>query len=404
MNLVAVGLSHKSAPVEIRERLSVTASALSAALEQVRAFADEGVLVCTCNRVELYAHKHGTRIDADTVRRFFASLSGLPEDDLSKSLYEFRDKEAVRHLFEVAAGMDSMVPGETQVLAQVKEAYMRSTAEGMTGPCLNPLFQAALREAKRIHTCTQVGRRKVSVGSVAAEMAEKVLGRLTDKVVLVLGAGKMGELTLRHLASKGARIIVANRTRDKAAELAQKFGGTSVTFDALEEHLFSADIVVASTAAPHFLIHAQNLKPVMERRKHKALCFIDIAVPRNVDPDVKRIRNVHLYDIDDLQKVVGKNLSRREGEMRQCRRLVDRAAERYWREAGRTRAAPVIRELTGRFRKIRQDELEKARAKLSRATEIQMREVERLTERLVNRLLHELLRGIKSGGEWKPLV
>ena len=400
MNLAAAGLNHRSAPVEVREKLSVTQSRLPKALEEIRAFADEGVLVSTCNRVELYVHKNNGPIATETIRRFFASLSGLADEELKKALYEFRDRDAVQHLFEVSAGMDSMVPGETQILAQVKEAYVRATTEGMTGPFLNPLFQAAFREAKRIHTCTEVGKRKVSVGSVAVEMAEKALGDLADKEVLVLGAGKMSELTLRHLAAKGARsIIVANRTRDKAAELAEKFNGKSVTFDALEEHLLSADIVVASTAAPHYLIHAENLKPIMERRKHRALFFIDIAVPRNVDPEIKTIRNVHLFDIDDLQNVAGKNLSEREKEIRQCLKMVDEAAKKYWRDAAHIKAAPAIKELTGRFHKIREDELDRSRSKLSRAPESQMREVERLTERLVNRILHELLKEIKSGGE-----
>jgi len=407
MNLVAAGLNHRSAPVEIRERLSVTQSRLPKALEEIRAFADEGVLVSTCNRVEIYARSNEGPIAAETIRRFFASLSGLSEEELKKALYEFREREAVQHLFEVAAGMDSMVPGETQVLAQVKDAYVRAAAEGMTGPYLNPLFQAAFREAKRIHTCTEVGKRKVSVGSVAVEMAEKALGSLADKKVLVLGAGKMSELTLKHLAAKGAKsIIVANRTREKAAELAEKFKGESVTFDALEEHLLNADIVVVSTGAPHYLIHAENLKPVMERRGHRALFFIDIAVPRNVDPQVKAIRNVHLFDIDDLQGVAGKNRSEREKEMKQCLRMAGEAAKKYWKEAARTKAAPAIKELTGRLHEIRQDELGRSRAKLARASESQMREVERLTERLVNRILHELVKEIKTAGgeEGKPAV
>jgi glutamyl-tRNA reductase len=280
----------------------------------------------------------------------------------------------------------------------VKEAYTRAAAEGMTGAALNPLFQAAFREAKRIHTCTDIGTRKVSVGSVAVSLAEKVLGRLEGREVLVLGAGKMSELTLKHLASKGARtIIVANRTLQNAMELARKFEGRAVTFASLAESLQSADIVVASSAAPHYLVHAERLRPVMARRRGRPLFVIDIAVPRNVDPEVKRIRNVHLYDIDDLQKVVEKNLTERGREMRQCLRMVDEAARKYWRQAARAKSAPFIKEMTGRFLKIRQDEMEKARGKISGAPK-GMKEVERLTERLVSRILHELVKGIKAGG------
>jgi glutamyl-tRNA reductase len=331
MNLIVVGLNHRTAPVEVREKLSVAPGALARVMEGVRGFADEAVVVSTCNRVEIYARKDGGAIGVEAVRRFFAGMGGVAEKDLKGALYEFRDGEAVKHLFEVAAGLDSMVPGETQVLAQVKEAYMRASEAGMTGGFLNPLFQAAFHEAKRIHTETEVGRRKVSVGSVAVELAEKVLGGLAGKGVLVLGAGKMGELTLRHLAAAGAgSIVVANRTHAAAAELAEKFKGRAVAFTALDESLRSADIVVASSGAPHYLVFADNLGPIMAGRGGRPLFFIDISVPRNVEPEVKKIAGVHLYDIDDLQGVVEKNLGKRKEEVARCRGMVDAAARKYW--------------------------------------------------------------------------
>ncbi len=397
MSLFATGISYKSAPVEIREKLAVGPPRLKDALAGLRDFAHEAVLVSTCNRVEVYAHSEGRESVREEVKRFLAARSGLGEEALAGLLYEYRDQDAARHLFKVASGMDSMVPGETQILAQVKDAYTQSAAAGMTGPVLNPLFQAAFRSARQIHRDSEISKRKVSAGSVAVDLAEEKLGRLDDKRVLMLGAGKMSEVTLRHLAAKGVRsIIVANRTRERALELAGKFQAKAVGFDTLDAELARADVVVASSAAPHYLVRRDRVRRVMEKRNNRPLLFIDIAVPRDVEPEVGSLENAYVYNIDDLQEIVDKNLTLREGEVGKCLQMVEGAAERHWKEAKHTDASPLIQKLTEHFHGIRKEELERSKAKFSRASQEYVREVERLTERLVNRLLHEPLKAIRA--------
>ncbi|RKY26609.1 MAG: glutamyl-tRNA reductase [Planctomycetota bacterium] len=397
MGLFAVGVNHRSAPIEVREKLSVSPSVLPEMMARLRDFADEGVFVSTCNRVELYISVEGRESAGDMVSRFFAGHSGLDQGDIAGMLYEFSGKDAVRHLFKVVSGIDSMVPGETQILAQVKDAYMQSVAEGMTGPVLNPLFQAAFRTAKLVHTDSRISERKVSVGSVAVDLAESALGGLNDKRVLVIGAGKMSELTLRHLAAKGARsIFVANRTYERALELAEEFRGKAVKFDALDENLAQADIVVASSAAPHYLINSERVCKAMAERDDRPLFLIDIAVPRDVSPEVRALQGVYLYDIDDLQKVVKENLALRESEVKSCLKMVEDAADAYREEAKEGEAAPLIKEITRRLHGIRREEMDRSRAKLSSASDEYTGEVERLTERLVNRILHELLKAVRA--------
>lgn len=395
MNLFAAGVNHVSAPVEVREKLARGLQDLHGALAELRAFAEEGVLVSTCNRVEVYAQAEGRESVRDEATRLLAERSDLSEEELGGLMYEFRGRDAARHLFKVAAGIDSMVRGETQILSQMKDAYTQAAEEGMTGPVLNPLFQAAFRAAKVIHTDSGIGRRKVSVGSVAVDLAEKALGGLNDKRVLIVGAGKMSELTLRHLAAKGVRsIIVANRTHEKARELAEKFNGEAVSFEALDDELARADIVLASSSAPHYVVRAETVRAAMTRRKGRPLFFIDIAVPRDVEPEAATIENVFIYDIDGLQMAAGENLAQREQEVTRCLKMIDEAAGEYWEEASRTDAAPLIRGITERLHRMRREEL--ARGRLSRMSAEHLREVERLTERLVNRILHEPLKAIRA--------
>jgi len=332
MNFTVVGLNHKTAPVELRERLAFAASEAPAVLDALcrEADADEAVLLSTCNRVEVYARGREAAPEPDRIAKALAGLRELPPEDFMPHLYSYTSKDAVRHLCSVACGMDSMVLGETQILGQVREAYLTAASHGKVGGFFNNLFQAVFHLAGRVHTETGISREKVSVGSVAVDLAKSIFDDFAGKSVLVIGAGDMGKLTLSHLAEKGlGAVIVANRTYEQAVELAARYGGRAVRFDEIIENLKQADIVIGSSAAPHVLIRQEQVREVMKDRPGRPIFLIDIAVPRDIDPEVAKIDNVHLYDIDDLRKVVDANAGARRRELAKCIEMVDENVDRF---------------------------------------------------------------------------
>jgi glutamyl-tRNA reductase len=327
MKLFVAGLSYKTAPVAVREKLAVSPRLLTChgCRLKIGAQLEEVVLLSTCNRVEVYGTTPWPRGNA---LRIFQQLGG--DADVAPYLYVKEGDEAVRHLFAVAGGLDSMVVGETEITGQVKTAYETARAAGLTGRVTNRLFQTALQVAKEIRTHTQIGRGAVSVGSVAVELAEKIFdGDLSDKTVMILGAGKMGEACVRHLAARGARsVLVANRSIERAEKLAAEFGGRALRFDECLGAMAAADIVVSSTGSPHTILHRADVARVLPERRGRPLVLIDIAVPRDIDPEVERLENVYLYNIDHLEAVVRENMRLREQELGKCRELIAlRAAE-----------------------------------------------------------------------------
>jgi glutamyl-tRNA reductase len=323
-SLFAAGLSFKTAPVALRERLAVAPADRAKVGRQLKSTGglSEVVLLWTCNRVEIY----GVSAEVNgNVESMFRSLTSRPEG-LGSKLYCHRDEAAIRHLFEVAGGLDSMVLGETEITGQVKAAYEIARESKLTGKVLNRLFQKALQAAKEIRTRTGIGRGATSVGSVAVSRIQEVFGaRMPDQNVMVIGAGKMAETCIRHLDKRGAKsLIVANRSLDRARELATEFGGKAIHFDRFLDAMADADIVVSSTGCPYTLIHREQVDAVMERRGGRALVIIDIAVPRDVAPEVKAIDGVHLFDIDDLESTVRQTLSHREEDLELCERIIDR--------------------------------------------------------------------------------
>ena len=323
MTFFVVGLNHKTAPVELREQLAVSPSNLVGRTAEVklREDLDEIVLLSTCNRVEVYA---AARCPGRITHSLLGSLCAEPHDFRSCA-YAYEDIEAVRHLFRVAAGMDSMVLGETEISGQVKQAYETARAGKLTGGTLNRVFQSAFQVVKEIRTRTGIGRGATSIGGATVELAEKIFGHaLSRQSVMIIGAGQMGEDCVRHLTKKGARsILVSNRSFDRSVELAAQFGGRAVRFEDCQAAIAGADIVVASTCCPNTLLHRADIREAMTTRRNRPLILIDISVPRNIDPEAQAIENVYLYNIDDLNAIVGENLRHRERELALCNRILE---------------------------------------------------------------------------------
>ena len=327
MTLFVAGLSYKTAPVELREKLAITPSKLGCYGCRLKICGDLGevVLLSTCNRVEIYgtAPRMTGRIDS-----LFRLLT-QSDRDFRPHVYVREDAAALRHLFSVISGLDSMVLGETEITGQVKHAYETAHAARLTGGVLNRVFQKAMQTAKEIRSNTSIGRGATSVGSVAVELAEKIFrGALAEKTVIIIGAGKMGEACVRHLAKKGAKsILVSNRSYDRAVALAGEFNGKAVRFDDCLGAMAEADIVVSSTGCPQTILHRPDIEKLMQARRNRPLFLIDIAVPRDIEPDVQSLDNVYLYNIDHLEGIVAENVKLREKDLVCCREIIDRRAE-----------------------------------------------------------------------------
>jgi len=327
VNVFVTGLSYKTAPVDVREKLAVRPSLLSClgCRLKINAGLEEVVLVSTCNRIEVY----GTTSSwvQGRIFRIFQQLcpGGL---DVTPYVYVKEGTAAVEHLFSVTGGLDSMVIGETEIIGQVKNAYQAAQQAGLTGRIMNRLFQTALQVAKEIRTHTGIGRGATSVGSVAVDLARKIFaGDLSDKTVMILGAGKMGEACVRHLAKSGARsVLVANRSPERAQALAAEFGGRALSFDERLQALTEADIVVSSTGSPATILHKDEIAGVLKARANRPLVLVDIAVPRDIAPDVEELDNVYLYNIDHLEAVVRENSKMREQELSKCNEIITRRA------------------------------------------------------------------------------
>lgn len=330
MPIIVIGLNHQSSPVELRERFAFPQADVPASLKLLRdsGTAEEAVILSTCNRVEIYASTSSEfRQACDALREFLITCRGY-RDPLTDEIYAFNEPQSVQHLFKVACGLDSMVLGETEVLGQLKTAYDTALKHGHTGSRLNKAFQKAFNVAKQIRTETNIQRGSISVGSVAVELAEKIFSTLSEREVLVIGAGDTSEKTARALLSRGARsIIVSNRSYDKALSLAAQLGGRAVHFDDWAKEFPKIDIVISSTSAPHHVLDRPKLEPLMKLRRNRPLLLIDIAVPRDIDPDVNFMENVYLYNIDDLQSIADDYLKQRKEEVARCEEIIREKAE-----------------------------------------------------------------------------
>ncbi len=332
MNLVVVGISHKTAPVEIREKFSFSQQKII----EVNRLLKEGVVLAenlilsTCNRVEIYAAASPGADYVGGIKNFLSKFHNINLLDFEKEIYVYKDKEAIEHLFKVSSGLDSMVIGEMEILGQVKKAYQDAKLSRTIGKILHRLFEKAFNTAKKIRTETIIGKGAVSVSSAAVKLSEKILGCLSDKKVLIIGAGAVGEQLVLYLKENGIKsIFVTNRTLEKARDLAAKFSAQAVSFEDFKNSLVEVDIIISSTGAPHSIIRKEDILSLMPKRKQRPLFIIDLAVPRDVEPQVNQVDNVYLYDIDDLQKIVNENVKLRENELDSCSAIISAAADRF---------------------------------------------------------------------------
>jgi glutamyl-tRNA reductase len=396
MSLVLIGVNHKTAPIELRERIAISREELpltTRALAAVPGVA-ECMIVSTCNRVELLAAVDAP--DAD-LTGFLHRHFGLDPALLGPHLYEHRDREAVRHLFRVAASLDSMVVGEPQILGQVKEAFAVARVAGAVAGQLEHLLQSAFAAAKKVRAETEIGSNSVSIASVAVDLARKIFGSLAGRTVFLVGAGKMSELAGRHLVQQGAdTILVTNRTQERARLMAEAFQGRVIPFEQLYEAASQADIVITSTGAPHPIFRREHGQAFLHRRRNRPMFFIDIAVPRDVDPAMGKLEGIFVYDIDDLQQVAAAHMAERSREASDAETLIAAEVERFQQRRRTVNVAPAIVALQHQAEEIRQAELRRVQARLASLSEEQAAAVDALTRGMVNKFLHPSMQALKK--------
>ncbi len=403
MKLIVLGVNHKTAPVEIREKLSISDSKLE---EHLRILDDhapdilEKVILSTCNRMEIYARVSNVDSGAESLKRFLCNYHEIDQQTLEESTYLLTLENAVEHLFKVAASLDSMIVGEPQILGQVKGAYRAARELEATGAVLNRMFEQSFTVAKRIRTETGIAENAVSVSYAAVELAKKIFGDLSNHTTLLIGAGEMIELAAQHLVSQGVEtVLVSNRTYDKAVELATQFNGEAVKFDSLHEELKRCDIVISSTGAPHFVVRKELAEKVIAERYNRPMFFIDIAVPRDIEPSVNEIDNCYLYDIDDLKSVVEANLAEREREARSAEEIVRKEVTQFFAWLDHLEMAPVIVELKDRVESIRRKELEKGLGRLENLSAADKEEINKMTESMIKKVIHAPIVNLKKKAE-----
>jgi glutamyl-tRNA reductase len=398
--LLLVGLSHHTAPLDVRERLAIETEELPGTLKELcaRALLSEAMLISTCNRVELYASCESAITASRAVRDFFSTrLSGK---DLSSHLYEHSGKAVAKHAFRVAASLDSLVVGEPQILGQVKDAFTAAEGAGTIGALLGRCMHRAFAVAKRVRTETGIAAGAVSVSSIACELAKSIFGELTGRRVVLVGAGEMSEAAAKALAQQGTLLTVVNRNQERARAVAQTCGGEARDFDKLSLELVAADVVITSTSSPNYVITRELMQGVVKARRHRPLFLIDIAVPRDVDPRVENMDNVFLFDVDDLEEVANQNIAARKREAEQAERIVEEEVSAFedWQRS--LDLTPTLVALRERVRSVVRGELERTLPRLKSVTDAERKSLDAMCEAIVNKLLHRPLTELKkSRGE-----
>jgi len=399
--IVIVGLNHRTAPVEMRERIAFDQSHLGETLRCLRALRSvhEGAVLSTCNRVEVVAATFDREAAFAEIKKFLLEREAAAgESNLEDHLYAYDGGEAVRHLFRVASSLDSMVVGEPQILGQLKDYYIAAKEAGSVGMVLHRLFHRSFSVAKRVRTETGIASRVVSVSSVAVELAKRIFDRLEDKTVMLIGAGKMGDSVCRHLQGNGvSSLMVTNRTFERAVEVAAEFRGNPIRFEDLPRYLKLADLVIGCAGAPEFLLKPEAVEETLRERKQKAMFFIDLGDRRNFDPAINQIANVYLYDIDDLQAVASENLNGRAGEVRKADEIVEEEVAGFLRWMDSLDQVPTIVALRQRLEEIRRSELEKSlRTSLKGLSEKERQAIEDMTSAIIGKILHAPISRMKK--------
>jgi glutamyl-tRNA reductase len=400
--ILALGVSHRTAPLELRERLALPEGRAAGVLSELRATdpVREAAALSTCNRTELYLVVADPVAAESEALGILARQAEIQPTELAGHLYSLRSSDAAQHLFRVTAGLDSMILGEAEIQGQVKRAYELALVEGSTGPVLNRLFRGALAAGKRARSETAVSEKGVSISSVAVELAQRTLGDLAQRRVLVIGAGETAELTARALVARGAQtVFIANRRYDRAIGLAQRFGGQAVRFDELPEQLGQADIVVSATMSPHHIVEPDELREVMASREGRPLLIVDIAVPRDVDPTCRDIIGVSLHDVDDVQGMVERNASGREAEARRAETILDAERRAFERWLGSLEVLPTLTALRDRADEIVRRVLAENEPRWESLSEADRKRLGKMASAIASRLLHEPTLRLKRSAE-----
>lgn len=402
MELIVIGLNHKTASIDLRERLAFAEDDMETALHQVKSLPSlrENMILSTCNRVEICAVVREREKGVLDLKHFLSQYHGLPVKEFEKNLYTLVGEEAVKHIFRVASSLDSMVVGEPQILGQIKSAYEMAVESKTSGIILHRLLHRAFHVAKRVRTETKIGDSAVSVSSVAVELAQKIFETLEKKTVLLIGAGEMCELAARHLVSGGVeKVLVTNRTHERAVALAQEFNGQAIPFDKMNQGLKRVDIVISATDSPQYLIQRDQMAKVIKERKHQPIFFIDIADPRNIEPSVGEIENVYLYNIDDLKKVADENIKDRGKEAQRAEAIVQGEVTKFVNWYHSLEVTPTIVALRNKFEEIRKRELEKTLSLHPYLSDKEKKSLEALTSAILNKILHTPSTLLKQSNE-----
>mgnify|MGYP000223338137 FL=1 len=392
VNLILVGVNHKTTPVEIREKLAFTKGKIEESVDRLFNFPDiiEHTILSTCNRVEIYARANCQDSAIKAIKQFICDFHEVSPVELEDHFYSYRNEEAVEHLFRVSSSLDSMILGEAQILGQVKDAYSLAKDLRSTGLVLNQLFEKAFSIAKKVREETGIAERSVSISSAAVELAQKIFDDLENRTVMLVGTGEMAELAAKHLISYGVKTVyVTSRTYDRAANLARTLNGSALDFEAFKNELHRADIVITSTSAPNFIIKKEMVEKAIHERKNKPIFFIDIAVPRDIEPDVNDLENIYLYDIDDLHVVVSANMKEREKEADNAMNFISQEVTKFNNWVGTLDAVPTIVEIRKKAENIRMQEIEKTLKKISHLSEDDKKLLRQMSSSMVNKILHK---------------
>jgi glutamyl-tRNA reductase len=400
MEIVIVGLNHKTAPIELREKMAFPPRELREPLKRMLTIEDisECLILSTCNRVEVITAGKEAQGVINGIKSFLSEYHSIPADKFSDHLYIYTSMNAVNHLFRVASSLDSMVIGEPQILGQLKDAYREATDYNACGKFLNKLLHHAFRVAKRVRTETEIASSAVSVSYASVELAKKIFKSLKDKVVMLVGAGEMAELAARHFISHGVKkIFITSRTFQRAKAIANSLpGSVAISFETFRRHLADSDIVLSSTGSPEHVIEKEDIKRSMRIRKNRPMFIIDIAVPRDVDPAVERIENVYLYNIDDLKGIVEENLNFRKNESFKAERIIEEEVENFRRWMLSLEVAPTIIRLKERMEEIRKAELQKVSSIIKDLGDMEKEAIEAMTRAIINKILHHPISILKK--------
>jgi len=401
IDIVLLGLNHKTAPVELRECLAFTGEQIETALDDFSNYPQlsEMVLISTCNRVEILMTTSDRRIAIQTAKQYISKIKNIPVPEFENALYIHTGEDAIRHVFRVASSLDSMVVGEPQILGQMKDAYLIATQKNTSGVILNRLLHKTFFVAKRVRSETGIGDHAVSISYAAIELGRKIFGSLEEKKVLLIGAGEMAELAVEHLIrNRSGDVFVANRTFERGLELAKRFKGRAIRLEEVSECLKEVDIVISSTGAPGFILNRDQVKSVMRVRKNRPVFFIDIAVPRDIDPEINRLSNAYVYDIDDLKNVIDENIEDRNREAVKGERIVDEAVIQFRKWYESLGVVPTIVSLRAKLERIAELETQKTLQSLKHLSDDDQLALQRMTQAMVNKILHDPTVYLKRNG------